>query len=108
MLTLYGLPTCDTCRKALNALKDAGRAPVLRDVRKEPLNAQEIARFLDAFGDRLINRSSTTWRGLTEADRTLTPAELLAAHPTLMKRPVIEGDGKSTLGWDKPTQAAWL
>jgi arsenate reductase-like glutaredoxin family protein len=104
-MIVYGIKTCDTVKKALRALEAAGHAPVLRDVRAEPLSAAEIAEFQAAFGDKLINRASTTWRGLSEAERAAPVPELLAAHPTLMKRPVIRGV-ELTLGWDKAAQAA--
>jgi len=102
---LYGLTTCDTCRKARRAFESAGRTVVFRDVRAEALTADERGRFLAEFGDRLINRASTTWRGLDEAARDLAPDLLLARHPALMKRPVIERAGKLWLGWDATVQA---
>ncbi len=107
-MILYGLKTCDTCRKAMKALAATGAAPDFRDVRAQPLTPPEITRFLDAFGDRLINRASTTWRGLSEVERATPPEALLAVHPALMKRPVIDRDGNLTLGWDKQVQAARL
>lgn len=99
---VYGLKACDTCRKAMKALPDA----TLRDIRAEPLSEPEIARFLNAFGDALVNRRSTTWRGLDTAERARPAAELLAAHPTLMKRPVIDGPAGLTLGWSAEVAAA--
>jgi arsenate reductase (glutaredoxin) len=102
MTTIYGIRTCDTCRKASKALPGA----TFRDVRTDPLSAEEIAEFLDAFGEKLVNRASTTWRGLDEAARDQAPAALLAAHPTLMKRPVIRADGALHLGWTPATRAS--
>lgn len=107
MTTLYGIPTCDTCRKALASLREQGDV-TFRDIRKDPLSGPEIARFLTAFGDKLLNRASTTWRGLSEEERAQAPQTLLAAHPTLMKRPVIEGRGQLTLGWQETTRKLWL
>lgn len=106
-MILYGIPTCDTCRKALKALAAAGHSVRLHDVRATPLSAAERAEFLAAFEGRLINRNSTTWRGLTAGERDAAPDALLAAHPALMKRPVIRGR-TLTLGWDKAAQAAHL
>ncbi|SOC12859.1 arsenate reductase family protein [Rhodobacter maris] len=106
-MIVYGIKTCGTVQKALTALTAAGKAPVLRDIRKEPLSPAEIAEFEAAFGEELINRSSTTWRGLSEEARAQPIAALLAAHPTLMKRPVIRGNGL-TLGWDWAAQQAQL
>lgn len=107
MLTLYGLKTCDTCRKARQALEKAGKSVVFVDVRDTPLSADDLLRFHAEFGDALINRKSTTWRGLSEAERAIPSLELLGAHPTLMKRPVIEGK-ILTLGWDATAQSAQL
>ncbi|KMW56279.1 ArsC family protein [Candidatus Rhodobacter oscarellae] len=56
----------------------------------------------------MINTRSTTWRGLTETERAGEPIALLKAHPTLMKRPVIDDNGALYLGWDKAVQAALL
>ena len=98
---IYGLPNCDSCRKALRHFADMGRAAMLRDIRKDPLTADERARFITAFGEKIINRASTTWRGLDEAARALPMDVLLAAHPAVMKRPVIESDAGLTLGLPK-------
>lgn len=106
-MELYGLKTCDTCRKALKALEGAGHSVQFVDVRAEPLGADQLAEFLAVFGDALVNTRSTTWRGLSEDDRKRAPADLLAAHPALMKRPVIRADdGTLYLGWGAAVQAA--
>lgn len=105
---LYGLATCDTCRRARKALESAGRVVAFRDVRATPLTADERRRFLAAFGDPLINRASTTWRGLDAAARTKTPDSLLAQHPALMRRPVIETGDRLWLGWGAAVQADLL
>ncbi len=101
---VYGLTTCDTCKKARRALESAGRRVAFRDIRMEPLDANDHARFLAVFGEKLVNRASTTWRGLGEAARQATPQRLLSDHPALMKRPVIERGGMLWLGWDAKVQ----
>ena len=85
-LMLYGLKTCDTCRKAQRELAAAGHVVRVTDVRADGVPAAELARFHAFFGDDLVNRRSTTWRNLSEEDRASDPLALLAAHPTLMKR----------------------
>lgn len=107
-MKVYGIKACDTVKKAMRALEAAGHAPVLVDVRETGFAPGDLDRFLAAFGEALVNRRSTTWRGLDEAARAQDPATLLAAHPTLMKRPVIEAEGRLTLGWDKAVEAEWL
>lgn len=99
---IWGLKTCDTCRKARAALPEAR----FRDIREEPLSGEEIAALLAEFGDKAVNRASTTWRGLDEAERAGDPAALLAAHPALMKRPVIRLGQTRALGWTPAARAA--
>lgn len=71
-------------------------------MRATPLDADTLSKFLDAFGwEKLINRRSTTWRGLSEAEKDTAGAQalsLLQTYPTLMKRPVIDSPKGLTLG----------
>ncbi len=106
-MKIYGLKNCDSCRNAKKALESNGFDVALRDVRADPLTSDEIAKFLAVFGEKLVNTRSTTWRGLSESERTEPPGALLKKHPALMKRPIIEGD-TTTLGWDKVAKAAHL
>ncbi|WP_323766255.1 ArsC/Spx/MgsR family protein [Marinovum sp.] len=101
-MQLYGLKTCDTCRKALKALPDARFV----DVRAEGVPEDVLRRAIGQFDDKLVNTRSTTWRGLTEAQRAEPPEALLAAHPTLMKRPLIVAGERMYLGWSREVQAA--
>ena len=102
-MKLYGLKTCDTCRKALKSLPEAEFV----DVRTTGVPAAIIERALAQFPDSLLNTRSTTWRALSEEDRAKEPRALLAEHPTLMKRPLIEVEDTLYLGWDKSVQAAF-
>ena len=108
MTTVYGIKTCDTCRKAIKALRDAGQVVTLHDVRATPLGSETLTQFWDRFGDALMNTKSTTWRGLDADEKVRPPAELLAEYPTLMKRPVIDGPGGLTLGWTEDVRARQL
>ena len=102
-MKLYGIKTCDTCRKALAALPGAAFV----DLRVMPLDDALLERALAAFGADLVNRRSTTWRALPEAARAASDRDLLRAHPTLMKRPLIATDaGDLHLGWSDAVRAA--
>jgi arsenate reductase len=94
------LKNCDTCRKALKSLEDA----VLVDVRADGVPDDILTRALGEFGEALVNKRSTTWRNLTEEERTKEAVELLKTHPSLMKRPLIDAGGKLFLGWTAQTQ----
>lgn len=103
-MTFYGLKSCDTCRRALKEIAASNQPVEVIDVRTDGLSKDLIATIVAQFGDAAINRSSTTWRGLSDAEKASDPSGLLAAHPTLMKRPVIEKNGVWSIGW-KPDVA---
>jgi arsenate reductase-like glutaredoxin family protein len=107
-MIVYGIASCDTCRKARAALAAAGHDVTFRDIRAEPLAKGEREEFVAAFGDAILNRASATWRGLAAEERSRPAGELLAAHPTLMKRPMIRAGDALHLGWGLATQRALL
>ncbi|MBM3616626.1 MAG: hypothetical protein FJX28_14745 [Alphaproteobacteria bacterium] len=106
-MILYGIPTCDTCKKAQKALEAAGHVVQFRDIRKDPLTEVEIAEMVAEFGARLVNRQSTTYRSFSDFLRESEPEAQIAAQSTVMKRPVIRAE-KWHLGWDAEVQAALL
>jgi len=107
-MKLYGLKNCDTCRRALKALKAAGHEVELVDVRNGGIPPEELERLFMVFGQDLVNRRSTTWRKLTDDERGGKSVALMLAHPSLMKRPVIiEEGGLLTLGWGKDEKKHW-
>lgn len=106
-MILYGISTCDTCKKAIKALGQAGHDVTFRDVRAAPLSEAEIMEFVTEFGDEIVNRKSTTWRGVSDYVRESEPEVQLAAQPTLMKRPVIRSDDGLTLGWSDEIAAKY-
>jgi Spx/MgsR family transcriptional regulator len=111
MIEIYGLKTCDSCRKALQLLQIGGAAHRFHDLRADGLPAGQLARWLDTVGwESLLNRRSTTWRGLPEAEKAgldaAAAARLLAQHPNLIKRPVIEAAGQIIVGFAPPQQRA--
>ncbi len=105
-VTLYGIPTCDSCRKARRALEAAGHAVMFRDVRAEPLTAAEWDEMVAALGEGVVNRRSPSYRGLDAGTQGLAPPALLAAAPVVMKRPVIRAQERWFLGWGPDVQAA--
>lgn len=111
-MILYGLKSCDTCRKVRKELDAAKVAYEFHDVRDDGVTKAQVTRWAKKAGwETMLNKSSTTWRGLSDADKTgVTEAKaiaLMTAHPTLMKRPIIErGDTEVYVGWTKDVAAA--
>lgn len=112
-LTIYHLKACDTCRKAIKALGAAGHELELIDVRADGVAPSTLARLEKSVGwQALLNTRSTTWRRLSEAQKTDIDKDkalaLLAAHPTLIKRPVIDTGTSISVGWTQNVQAALI
>lgn len=110
MIALYGIPNCDTVKKARTWLDANGIAYSFHDYKKEGADPARLAKWADAVGwEPLLNRAGTTFRKLDEADRADIDAAkalaLMAAHPSLIKRPVVEYRGGLLVGF-KPDQWA--
>ncbi|MDQ2065727.1 glutaredoxin domain-containing protein [Xinfangfangia sp. CPCC 101601] len=104
-MILYGIPTCDTCKRALKTLEAAGKEVTFRDIRKDPLSEAEIAEIVGEFGDKAVNKQSTTYRAFSDFLKASDPEDQIKAQPTVMKRPVIKAD-RWYLGWDASVEAA--
>ncbi|SIT17991.1 arsenate reductase family protein [Paracoccus saliphilus] len=98
-LTLYGLAHCSTCQKAQAALEEHGWTVNFRDVQKEPLSESERKTLADQWGEKIINRASLTWRGMSEEERAADPVDMMGAKPSVMKRPAIAAGDHRLLGW---------
>ena len=116
-MKLYGIKTCDTCRKAIKTLEAADHRVDFIDLRADGFTDADLDRWLTAVGwEQLLNRRSTTWRDLPDADKAnpdlASARALMRAHPTLIKRPVIEVEGEDGItvivGFAKAQQAALL
>jgi len=104
-MILYGLSTCDTTKKALKALQKAGKDVAFRDVRAQPLTSAEIDAIITQFGDRAVNKQSTTYRGFSDFLRESEADAQIAAQPTVMKRPILQDGATWYLGWDDAIEA---
>ena len=105
-MIIYGLSTCDSTRKAMRALDRAEKSYTFRDVRAQPLTEAEIAEIVGEFGEKAVNRQSTTFRSFNAFLRESEPEAQIAAQPTVMKRPVIHDGNNWYLGWSPETEAA--
>jgi len=107
-ITLYGIPNCDTVKKARTWLDGHGIAHAFHDYKKAAPDPEKIAGWIDAAGlDKVLNRAGTTFRKLPDADKTdLTEAKaiaLMVANPSLIKRPIVEHPGGLLVGF-KPEE----
>ena len=102
-ITLYGIPNCDTVKKARVWLEGRGIAYAFHDYKKAGADAGKLAEWIAAAGlDKVLNRAGTTFKklpeeakaGLDEASQAQERAiALMVAGPSMIKRPIVEYDG---------------
>jgi arsenate reductase len=110
MITVYGIPNCDTVKKARAWLAEHGLQASFHDFKKQGVPAELLPAWLKAFGrDKLVNRAGTTWRKLDDATKAgvvddASATALMLAEPSVIKRPVVRwADGRWTLGFSAQT-----
>ncbi len=114
MIHLYGIPNCDTVKKARVWLDNQGLAATFHDYKKEGADPAKIAAWIGAAGlDMVVNRKGTTYRKLSDADKTAaadshTAVALLVQQPSIIKRPIVEYSGGILVGFKENEWSAAL
>jgi len=110
---IYGIKNCDTVKKARRWLDEKGLAYEFHDFRVEGLTEDLIDKWQQTIPlTSLLNKRSTTWKNLdaevrNSLDEDAIPA-LLVAHPTLVKRPVLEAGNNILVGFNDKTYSTFL
>jgi arsenate reductase len=109
MFTFYGIPNCDTVKKARTWLDGRGVAYTFHDYKKLGIDEASLRRWTASLGwETVLNRAGTTFRALPDADKADLDEDkavaLMLAQPSMIKRPIVEGDGVLVAGF-KPD--AW-
>ena len=110
MLTIYGIPNCDTCRKARKWLDANSVEYRFHDLRVDGINKEMLAHWLESVGwQPLLNTRSLTWRGLAESDKQdldeTRAIDLMLLHPTLVKRPLADSGESILIGFSEADYA---
>lgn len=102
-ITLYGIKNCDTVQRARKWLTDNGIEYQFHDFREDGLEGQQLRAWLDELGLAMVNKRSTSWKALDPATREAlapdTASTLLLAHPTLIKRPLLDTGASRHVGF---------
>ena len=111
-ITIYGIKNCDTMQKAFKWLSGHGVAYEFHDYKQASVTTMQLGRWCDAAGwQTVLNRAGTTFRKLPDAEKEgLTQDKaiaLMVAQPSMIKRPVLDADGKLEIGF-KPERYAAL
>ena len=109
-VTLYGIPNCNTVRKARDWLTARGIAYAFHDYKKSGADPAQLAAWVEQAGwEKVLNRAGTTFRKLPDADKQDLDAAkavaVMAANPSCIKRPVVEHPGGLLVGF-KPDEWA--
>ena len=109
--TLYGIPNCDTVKKARTWLDQNGRAYTFHDYKKVGIDRATLQAWVATHGwETVLNRAGTTFRALPEADRTDLTADtaiaLMLAQPSMIKRPVLDLGDRTLVGFRPEIYAA--
>jgi arsenate reductase len=105
MMKLYGIPNCTTVKKARAWLADHALDAAFHDFKKQGVDAAWLRDVIQQTGwQALLNTRGTTWRKLTDAEKSAVADEtsaiaLMLAQPSVIKRPVLERDGRYHLGF---------
>ncbi|MXP42235.1 Spx/MgsR family RNA polymerase-binding regulatory protein [Altererythrobacter soli] len=104
-VTVYGIPNCDTVKKARKWLDEMCVEYSFHDYKKQGADPAKLRRWVEEAGwETVLNRRGTTFRKLGEADKAdLNPAKavsLMEAYPSAIKRPVVEYPGGLLVGFD--------
>ena len=92
MMILYGIKNCDSVKKARKALDEQGVEYIFHDFRVDGIELAKVENWMELLGGALVNKRSTTWKQLTDAEKENVTASLICENPTLIKRPLIECD----------------
>ncbi|WP_108650213.1 ArsC family reductase [Dongshaea marina] len=112
-VTLYGIKSCDTVRKARKWLAEQEIQAQFHDFRTDGIDEQQLTLWCETLGwKKLLNTRSTTWRNLTESEKQLETQQqavaLMQQHPTLIKRPVLTRGEQILVGFKASDYAAEL
>jgi len=109
--TLYGIPNCDTVKKARVWLDQHGVAYAFHDYKKAGIDRETLGGWVETHGwEVVLNRAGTTFRALPPEDKAGLTADkaigLMLANPSMIKRPVLDVDGRTTVGFKSEIYAA--
>jgi Spx/MgsR family transcriptional regulator len=106
-ITMYGIPNCDTIKKAKKWLQEADISFDFHDYRKNGIDNTLVETFCQQLGwEQVLNKRGTTYRQLTQEQKESVDQQsvvpLLVEHPAMIKRPILNVDGQFHIGFKAP------
>ena len=108
-IKVYGIKNCDTVKKAIVYLNDSGIDYQFIDFRRNPISQQVLKKMVESVGwELLINKRSTTYRSLSEKEKSNIDYDLVLSLPSLIKRPVLIQGEKTMVGFSEHKYAKFI
>lgn len=113
-MILYGIPNCDTTKKAMDWLKKHKISYEFHNYKESGISAKKLKEWCDKAGlEKVLNKRSTTWRELSAAEQesvvdTQSAIEIMKENNSIIKRPIIEYKNELLIGYDEKKYAALL
>ena len=107
MVQLYGIPNCDTVKKALTYFKDKNIPVSFHNFKTGGISAEKLEEWFSVAGiNKVVNKASTTYKELDEPLKKALESPdsaipIIQEHTSVVKRPVVEAHGKTLLGFKK-------
>ena len=115
-ITIYGIKSCSTMKKAFAKLDELGVSYNFHDYKKQGIDKDSVQRWVDELGiDKVLNKRGTTWRKLEDAQKQAADSNvdnaivLLIENTSMIKRPIVESQSVLLCGYDEAAfEAAFL
>ena len=107
MIKVYGIPNCNTVKKAMDWLKENDLQYEFHDYKKKGITADKLNEWSDYFGwENIINKNGTTWKGLDDQEKESVKDQkssvtFLAEKTSAIKRPIVESNGNYLIRFDE-------
>lgn len=105
MIEVYGIPNCNTVKKAVQYIQDKNKQVNFHNFKKESISNEKLKEWFDYFGlDTVVNKKSRVYRNLSDEEKSQlekeeTAPEILKKYTSVIKRPVIEYKGNKSIGF---------
>jgi arsenate reductase len=110
MLTIYGIPACNTMKKAFDFLNEKGIPFEFHDYKKKGISAEQLRFFMDQLGEEIVlNKQGSTYRQLNDSEKAnLDAFTYLQEKTSAIKRPILVQNDRCFAGFKPEELDVWL
>lgn len=110
MLTIYGIPACNTMKKTFDYLNEKGIVFEFHDYKKKGISAEQLHFFIEQLGEEIVlNKQGSTYRQLTDSEKAnLNVFNFLQEKTSAIKRPILAQNDRCFAGFKPEELDVWL